>query len=150
MPFTRILLGVDGEPHTEKAMRLALELARRHEACLDGLYVVDPYLKKFTDEIYAVNREECRAHLDRALAAEGQAALAAFAELAARAGVEVGTFLRHGLPEDVIPHFIEEAAYDLLILGGKRFTSRYQRWRSRDLPSRLDGKLTAPLLLVRD
>ncbi|MDP3031030.1 MAG: hypothetical protein Q8N33_03040, partial [Rhodocyclaceae bacterium] len=49
------------------------EVARVHKSALDALYVIDPYPKKFTDEIYAINRDECRTHLDRSLAADGAA-----------------------------------------------------------------------------
>jgi nucleotide-binding universal stress UspA family protein len=145
--FSRILLCVDGEPHSEAALALAIELARVHAAKLDALYVVDPYLKKFTTEIYAINRDECRQHLDRSLAAEGEAALAAALGRAAAAGIDAGRLLEHGPPEEVIPRLA--VGYDLVVLGGKRFSGRYQRWTSRDLPARLDGKLTVPVLLAR-
>lgn len=145
----RILLCIDGEPHTEAAVLLALELARVHGAALDALYVVDPYLKKFTDEIYAVNRNECRAHLDRSLAAEGEVALDQLLARAAVADIVAGRLLEHGPPEEVIPRLTITGGYDLVVLGGKRFSGRYERWTSRDLPGRLDGKFTVPVLLAR-
>jgi nucleotide-binding universal stress UspA family protein len=149
MSFSRILLCVDGEPHTNAAVALALELARVHGAALDALHVVDPYLKKFTDEIYAVNRDECREHLDRALAAEGDMALDAFAAKAADAGITAGCLQQAGPPDEVIPQLAAAGGYDLVVLGGKRFATRYARWTSRDLPARLDGRLAVPVLLVR-
>lgn len=149
MSFRRILLCVDGEAHSTKAVALALDLAECHGATLDGLYVVDPFLKKFTDEIYAINREECRAHLDRSLRAEGDAALAQLAEAAASRRLIVGQRLEYGPPEEVIPRLAHAGEYDVVIVGGKRFANRYQRWTSRDLPRRLDGKLDRPLLIVR-
>ncbi len=148
MSFSRILLCLDGEPHTEIACTRALELARGG-AELDALYVVDPYLKKFTHEIYAANRDECRAHLDRSLAAEGEAALDAFTTHAQADNVSVGRLLQYGEPEEVIPQLVTAGGYDLVILGGKRFNGRYERWTSRDLPARLDGKFAVPVLLCR-
>lgn len=148
MSFSRILLCLDGEPHTESACAHALALARTGPA-LDALYVVDPYLKKFTHEIYAANRDECRAHLDRSLAAEGEAALDAFVARAQEAGVDVGRLLQFGEPEEVIPQLVTTGGYDLVVLGGKRFSGRYERWTSRDLPGRLDGKFAVPVLLCR-
>jgi nucleotide-binding universal stress UspA family protein len=148
MSFSRILLCLDGEPHSEVACARALDLA--HDgAALDALYVVDPYLKKFTTEIYATNRDECRAHLDRSLAAEGDAALDAFIAQAQAAGISVGRLLQHGEPEAVIPQLATAGGYDLIVLGGKRFSGRYERWTSRDLPGRLDGKFAVPVLLCR-
>ncbi|MEW6515061.1 MAG: universal stress protein [Pseudomonadota bacterium] len=148
MNFSRILLCLDGEPHSEVACARALDLARGG-AVLDALYVVDPYLKKFTHEIYAANRDECREHLDRSLAAEGESALDAFIAQAQQAGVSVGRLLQYGEPEDVIPRLVTAGGYDLVILGGKRFNGRYERWTSRDLPGRLDGKFAVPVLLCR-
>jgi len=148
MSFSHILLCLDGEPHTATACARALDLARAG-AALDALYVVDPYLKKFTHEIYAANRDECRAHLDRSLAAEGEAALDRFCAAAQEAGLNVGRLLQHGEPEAVIPQLVVAGGYDLVILGGKRFSGRYERWTSRDLPARLDGKFAVPVLLCR-
>lgn len=148
MGFSRILLCVDGEPHSAVACAQAIELARGG-AALDALYVIDPFLKKFTNEIYAVNREACCDHLERSLAAEGAAALAAFTQQAAEAGVDCGSLLQHGDPAEVIAQLVAAGAYDLVILGGKRFSGRYARWTSRDLPGRLDGKLAVPVLLCR-
>lgn len=149
MSLSRILLCLDGEPHSEMACAHALELARTHHAALDALYVVDPYLKKFTNEIYAVNRNECRDLLDRSLAAEGEAALDRFCASAREAGLNVGRLLQHGEPEAVIPQLATAGGYDLIVLGGKRFSGRYERWTSRDLPGRLDGKFAVPVLLCR-
>lgn len=145
----RILLCVDGEPHTEMAVSLALDMARAHGADLDALYVVDPHLKKFTHEIYAINRDECRAHLDRSLTAEGESALDRFLARAVEVGISAGRLLESGPPEEVIPRLTIAGAYDLVVLGGKRFSGRYERWTSRDLPGRLDGKFTVPVLLAR-
>lgn len=149
MTFSKILLCVDGEPHTEAAVALALDLAEVHGAGLDALYVVDPYLKKFTDEIYAANRDECRAHLDRSLAAEGATALDQLLARAAAANIAAGRLLEYGPPEEVIPRLVIAGGYDLVVLGGKRFSGRYERWTSRDLPGRLDGKFNVPVLLAR-
>ncbi|HEX8987519.1 MAG TPA: universal stress protein [Rhodocyclaceae bacterium] len=149
MSFSKILLCVDGEPHTEAALTIAVGLAREHGAQLDAIYVVDPFLQKFTHEIYAVNRDECRAHLDRSLAAEGEAALAEFAQRAAEQGLRVGQLLHRGPPEEVIPHVASDGAYQLVVLGGKRFQGRLARWTSRDLPSRLEGRLGVSVLLAR-
>lgn len=148
MTFKRILLCLDGEPHTESACACALDFAR-DGAALDALYVVDPYLKKFTHEIYAANRDECREHLDRSLATEGEAALDALILRAQAAGVTAGRLLQFGEPETVIPQLVKAGNYDLIVLGGKRFSGRYARWTSRDLPGRLDGKLAVPVLLCR-
>ena len=147
MKFSRILLCIDGEPHTEAAIAAALDLARCSGAHLDALYVVDPYLKKFTTEIYAVNREACQDHLDSALRAEGQAACKAFAERAQAEGLVAGSLIEFGPPEEVIGRLA--STYDLLVVGGKRFAGRLERWSSRDLPRRLDELAVTAMMVCR-
>jgi nucleotide-binding universal stress UspA family protein len=149
MKFSRILLCIDGEPHTESAIAAALELVRACNGSLDALYVVDPYLKKFTTEIYAVNRDACRDHLDSSLLAEGEAALDDLVARAGAANIGIGRLVEHGPPDEVIPRRAADGNYDLVVLGGKRFHGRLERWTSRDLPGRLDGKLGVPVLLCR-
>ena len=144
-----ILLCVDGEPHTEKALRHALMLAEALKARVTALYVVDPYLKKFTHEIYAVNRDACRAHLDRALKAEGSEALAAFEDLAAKAGIESEVRMLHGDPVTMISALATEEAFDVVIVGGKVLQGWRQRFESRNLPERLNRVIGCPLLIVR-
>lgn len=144
-----ILLCVDGEPHTVKAESYALELAQQSGAALTALYVVDPYLKKFTHEIYAVNRDECRAHLDRSLEQEGRTALDAFAARAQQARVPVTCRLEHGDPQTVISERVADDGYDLVVIGGKLLRGAWARFESRNLPERLFRSVAAPLLVVR-
>lgn len=142
-----ILLCVDGEPHTEKALRHALTLAAALGTHLTALHVVDPFLEKFTHEIYAVNRNECRAHLARSLRAEGDAAIRAVVDACQAAGVNVTTELVDG---DRAPVIVERAKnFDLVIVGGKLLDGWYRRFESRNLPEQLFRQLATPLLVVR-
>lgn len=149
MPIGKLLLLTDGEPHTAKAETYALTLAAALSAELTALYVVDPFLKRFTHEIYAVNRDACRAHLDNALAAEGEAGLARFAGRAVSAGVALATRIRYGPPEQVMADEVAAGGYDLAILGAKHLERWWQRFESRKLPERLFRSVDCPLLLVK-
>lgn len=149
MPIQRILLLTDGESHTAKAEEYALTLAAALGAELVALYVVDPFLKRFTHEIYAVNRDECRAHLDKALAAEGEAGLTRFAARAANAGVGLQTRILYGPPEQVVAEEVVAGAYDLVILGAKHLEGWWQRFESCNLPGRIFRNVNSPLLLVK-
>lgn len=144
-----ILLGLDGEAHSGKAEAQALWLAGRLGARLCAVYVVDPYLKKFTHEIYAVNRDACREHLDRELEKEGRAALARFTELAGREGVAVEERILNGDPAEVLAELAAAETFDLVIIGGKPLRGAWQRFESRNLPERLHRLITGPLLVVR-
>jgi nucleotide-binding universal stress UspA family protein len=143
----RILLCVDGESHTEKALRHALLLTGALSTNLTALHVVDPYLEKYTHEIYAVGRNECRAHLDQSLRKEGLAALADFAEKAAAAGVAAATELADGDRAEVI--VARAPNFDLVVIGGSVLEGWYQRFESRNLPEQLFRRLATPLLIVR-
>ncbi len=143
----RILLCVDGEPHTDKALRHALLLADTLGADLTALHVVDPYLEKYTHEIYAVGRNECRAHLDKSLRQEGTVALAAFVEQANAAGIAVAAELADGERAPVIATW--SVNFDLVVIGGKVLDGWYRRFESRNLPEQLFQRLAVPLLVVR-
>jgi len=51
--FQKILLCIDGEPHTNKAVDWALSFAEITGAQVTALHVKNTYLKKFYNEIYA-------------------------------------------------------------------------------------------------
>jgi nucleotide-binding universal stress UspA family protein len=103
-----LLLCTDGEEYTRKAEDLALRLAGQLQARLVGLYVVDPFLQKYTHEIYAVGREACREHIDQALREQGGKALEALRERSKAAGVKFEAKIRCGPPEEEILAEIKE------------------------------------------
>ncbi len=145
----KILLCTDGEEHTRKAEDHALHLARSLHADLVGLYVVDPFLKKFTNEIYAVNREACRDHLDRQLVEQGRQALESLERRAAEAGVRFTALVRHGPPEDEILKEIEEGGHGLVVMGSRVLKGWRQRLESVNLPRKIFSSAPVPVLFVR-
>lgn len=149
MPIGRILLLTDGESHTAKAEEYAITLAKALSAELVTLYVVDQYLKRFTHEIYAVNRNECRSHLDQSLAAEGKAGLDRFAEKATEAGVAIQSRILYGEPEKVVADVVAADGYDMVILGAKHLEGWWRRFESCNLPGRVFRTVDCPLLFVK-
>ncbi|MEN6440961.1 MAG: universal stress protein [Syntrophobacter sp.] len=145
----RILLCTDGEEQTERAERRALDLARRYDALLVGLYVVNPFPGKFTDEVYAVNRQESRDHPDRALREEGGKALMALTHACDADGVRFEPKMRYGDPEEEILKEIEEGNYDILILGARLLKGWRRRTGSSNLPRKMLMNAPIPILFVR-
>lgn len=145
----RILFCSDDEPHTRKAEDYALLLAKLSSADLVAVYVVDPYLKKFTNEIYAVSRDECRDLLDRGLRAEGAKALGDFSARASAEGIPLQTKMRYGDRVEEILKETQEAEYDLVIMGGKILRNWKERFESVNLPYEVFKAITIPLLVVR-
>lgn len=144
----RILVCTDGEPHTLGAEKQAVELAARFGAAVTGLFVQSTFLKKFTHEIYAVGRNECRDHLDSALKAEGEAALEALRQRCATAGVAYEARLRQG---DIAEEILSESGrgYDLLVMGAKLLDTWRSRLESVNVPLEVFKRAPLPMLFVR-
>jgi len=145
----RILVCTDGEEQTLKAEERAVELAERFGATVTGLYVLSPFLKKFTHEIYAVNRNECRAHLDASLKREGEMALEALGKRCAARGVPYVPRMRHGEIADEIVSEAAEGGYDLLIMGAKLLKNWRERLESYKVPEDVFKRAPIPMMFVR-
>lgn len=145
----RILICTDGEEHSLKAEEHAITLGERFGASVMGLYVQSPFLKKFTHEIYAVNRNECRQHLDDALRREGLLALEALGRRCAERGVTYNSSIREG---DIVEEIVSEAStgrYDLLIMGAKLLGTWRERLESVNIPLAVFKLAPIPMLFVR-
>lgn len=149
MNIKKILFCTDGEQHTHKAEIYAVTIAKLSGAELVGLYVVNPFMKKFTNEIYAVNRNECRAYLDKSLQKEGENALEVFAKKAETEGINAVTKMRYGYPEEEIIKEIKEDSYDMVVMGGKLLKGWKERFESFKLPETITKVSPVPVLLAR-
>lgn len=107
--YRKILLATDGSEQAALAAHHALALARQTGATLIVLYVVDSHLA-FMLGIY---KDEAI----RELKEDGHRALAAIAEQAREAGVEVETHLGEGRTGEVILHDAERLQADLIVMG---------------------------------
>jgi nucleotide-binding universal stress UspA family protein len=96
----RILVGTDGSPRAEEAARQAVRLAAGLRAGLEFVFVVD------TEHPHPEDVE-----------AEGEAALARVARLAADAGVQAPTRLVAGEPSHTLVAEAEQHEIDLLCVG---------------------------------
>jgi nucleotide-binding universal stress UspA family protein len=145
-PIRRILLAVDGQPHTEAAIERALHLARVSGATVTALHVKDPYLKQFYNDIYAQGRQAYLDHIDRCLAEGAEEALADIARRAKGVAVEHRPLIRAGDPLEEIVAACADGDYDLLVIGGKAVAAG--RKPLRDLAARLAGSGGLPPLVV--
>lgn len=143
-----ILIGLDGEEHTEKALDYALHLAKTMNATLTGIHVLNLYLKQFHSEIYAQGRREYLTHVEILLQDQADRLMNAFQERAAAAGVTVAEKRRRGEPLEEILAETQESGYDLVVVGGKQLRG-IERLKSANLPNKLEQKITVPLLIVK-
>ncbi len=149
MEIKKILVCIDGGEHTKKAEDYAMIIAKQCNAELVALYVVNPFLKKFTDEIYAVNRNECRAHLDRELEGEGNIVLSSFVMKAKEHEVHVEPIMQYGYPEEVILNEAKTGGYSMVIMGTKLLRNWKERFESFKLPEKIFKSISCPVLFVR-
>lgn len=144
----KILLCIDAEKHSIKAQEFSIDFAKKFGAKLVCLYVVDAYPKIYTNEIYAINRDECREYLDRAQAKEGLQALQKFEEMARVAGINYQIKIRYGFREEEILKELEQENYDLLILGRKKLVRYLDKIRSYNLPKKIFDKTYKSIIYI--
>jgi nucleotide-binding universal stress UspA family protein len=144
-----ILLCIDGEKRTQKAVNYALEITVACNGRLTALHVINPYLKKFADEIYAVGRIEYGNYIDRELRKEAEHIINEFKAAADLFGLSYEIILRYGPPEEEIIKEVSENSYDLLVLGSKQVNTFKAKIRSFNLPKKIFDNLNIPTLFVK-
>lgn len=149
MELQKILLCVDGEELTGRAEDFAIDLAKSSLAMICAVYVVDPTLKKFADELYAVGRDEYRRYIDRALRSEGSAVLDNFCRKARNERIQAISKMRCGSPEAEILSEIEEGDYDLVVMGSRFLNDWRSRFGSHSLSEKVFKKSRKPVVFVR-
>ena len=101
MPL-KILVCLDGEPHSQGAMAWATRLAMSREVAVTALHVIDSHLKKFVNELYAQGRKDYLEHVDRSLQGDAEQIRQAFGELCAAKGLDYNFKVLHGDPLEAI------------------------------------------------
>jgi nucleotide-binding universal stress UspA family protein len=147
---------VDGESNTDEAVCWALDLALGLGMTLNPVHIRDPYLKQFSNEIYAQGREEYLEHVAQCLDETAQMARASFEstvseylERRSDAKEPDWTFdVLDGDPAEQLTAQIKGGEYSLLVLGRRRRT-RFAALNSRDLAERLSSVgISVPILVV--
>jgi len=143
----KILVCVDSEPHSKSALERAIFLGRSLPADVTALHVVDPWLKKFYNELYSQGRKAYLENVDECLQADANRLQEAFAVMCEAEGLVARFKIRHGEPEAEILDEVCQSGPDMLITGGKP-SNAWGRFRSRNLPLRLRKKLTGRASLI--
>ena len=138
--YDAILVPTDGSDGVDRSLDHAIEMARNHDATVHALYVVDRRFELAADE----DRE---ALIDR-LTDRGESAVAAVAERAADAGLDVVTEVREGIPYKAILGYAEEAAVDAVVMGTHGRTGRDRLAHLGSVTDRVVENATVPVLVV--
>ena len=143
----KILVCIDGEPHSKSAIQQAIFLGLSSPAEVTALHVIDPWLKKFYNELYSQGRKRYLEYVDECLQAEAKQVYEEFKGMCLARGLEARFKVRHGEPMAEILEEVRQVAPDLLITGSKKL-SAWGRFRSGNLPLRLRKKIGSQVSMI--
>jgi nucleotide-binding universal stress UspA family protein len=144
----RILLAIDGEPHTEGAVAWALFLGKSLGWSVTAAHVKDPYLKQFSSDIYAQGREEYLAHVDDCLQETAARIERNFVDEAERSGAAYEVKILSGDTKEALTQEARQTGYRLLVLG-KKSTAGFGAWRSGKLSQSISAAVDdLPVMVV--
>lgn len=133
-----VVIATDGSESVTRAVRVALDLARRFDAAVHALYVVD------TGEVDS-SPETLRDELRTALESQGEEALDAVREHADR---DLVTAVREGHPAAEITEYAREVNADL-VATGTRGRHGENRFLIGSVAERVVRTCPVPVLTVR-
>lgn len=142
-PLRSIVIGTDGSPSAEAAVRRGAEVARGSGARVH-LVTAYPDIPSYRETIRSSAKAEA---IDLREVADGVLARAA-RELEAE-GVEVEMHAREGDPADVIIRVAEEKDAELIVVGSRGLTG-LQRFLLGSVSSKLSHHAPTSLMVVRD
>jgi nucleotide-binding universal stress UspA family protein len=119
--YQTLLLPTDGSAGSELAVDHAVDLAKRYDATLHLLYVVDTDIVNHYAGIDAIEGVE------HALQSAGTDALDAAAARAADADVPVERHVVEGTPHEAILDAVTMVGADLVVMGTERRGDEYHR-----------------------
>jgi nucleotide-binding universal stress UspA family protein len=119
--YQTILVPADGSAGSELAVEHAIDLARRYDAGLHFVYVVD------TDVVNHYAGIDAIEGVEGALAAQGSDALDAAAERADAEGLVTERHVVEGSPHEAILDAITMVGADLVVMGTERKSGEYRR-----------------------
>lgn len=143
----KILVCTDGQGHSDAAVQRAIRLGRSLQAEVTALHVIDPWLKKFYNELYAQGRKRYLEYVDECLSDEAEQARREFDALCRAEGLRGIFKVRQGEPLQEILEELRESPPDLVIAGSKQMNA-WGRFRSRNLPRQLQKKAGTEVLVI--
>src|SRR6056297_3156505 len=150
--INRILVALDLDIDTPLAMRFAIKLAKKFEASVSGLAVVDTVNIAAQVGGGAIGTiyyaEELRKHMTEDSRKEAARLLATFEEMADKAGVKHSQLMAEGVPYERI---LEDLKYhDLLVIGRESHFFFNRPKKDTDTLADIVKKSTAPTLVVNE
>ena len=128
-------------------MQRAIFLGLSLPAEVTALHVIDPWLKKFYNELYAQGRKQYLEYVDECLQAVAEQVHEDFVALCLAEGLEASFKVRYGEPMTEILAEVRELAPDLLLTGSKQLNA-WARFRSGNLPVRLRKRVGQQVAMI--
>lgn len=140
--YDEVLVPTDGSPTAENAVEHALDLARRHEAALHALYVVD------VGQGPPTGQAELWAPVVQAVRNQGNLLTGEIVEAAVEAGLEACQAVEeHDTAAEGVLSYAEEQEIDVLVIG-THGRSGPKRWLLGSVAERVLRGSTVPVLAV--
>lgn len=143
----KILVCIDGEPHSKSAIQRAISLSLSAPGEVTALHVIDPWLKKFYNELYSQGRQQYLEYVGECLQAKAEQVHKEFDRMCLAQGLQARFKTRHGEPMTEILEEVRQLVPDVLITGSKQLTV-WGRFRSGNLPLRLRKKIGSQLSMI--
>jgi nucleotide-binding universal stress UspA family protein len=109
--YSTVLIPTDGSIGAERGVETGLDIARKYDAAVHALFVVD---ERIYGETPGLSDVELRFEK---IEERGEELLAEIASQAADAGLEAVTTTRRGLPYEVITAYADDNDVDLIVMG---------------------------------
>jgi nucleotide-binding universal stress UspA family protein len=139
--YDTILVPTDGSEATTETLEHALDLARRHDATLHALYVVDE--RKY-HAMPPDRRDEAKETLQR----KGERAVDEIAMRADEVGVDATTVVREGVPSESIVQHAEGNDVDVVVIGTHGSADHERRVKLGSVTQRVVENGTVPVFVV--
>ncbi|WP_100331840.1 universal stress protein [Bacillus xiapuensis] len=142
MKYENILVAVDGSKEAEWAFKKSIEIAKRHDASLNLVHVID------TRSFAAIEAYD-RSIAERA-SSYGNELLEEYKQEADKAGVKtVNTFVEYGSPKVVIPKDIAKQVKADLIVCGATGLNAMERFLIGSVSEHITRAARCDVLVVR-
>lgn len=112
-PFKKILVPTDFSPHSQEAVRTAVDVAQKYGASITLIHVYEPVAYTLPEGYVLVTPQQLvdlNSELERRLATAKAEAVQAGAR-------EISTELLQGPPPNEIVNFAQQKAMDLIVMG---------------------------------
>jgi nucleotide-binding universal stress UspA family protein len=108
--FDSVLIPTDGSEGSEVVVDQGIEVAKRHDATVHGLFVVDT-------RAFLTLESDLQSETAAQLRTEGERALAELTDAATAAGLDATVSVREGSPSEEIVDYVTETDVDLVVMG---------------------------------